>query len=46
MIVSDPRVKVCSSGEEAELLIPPHLDLEVYPGWLSAAPPARDDGSH
>ena len=34
MIVSDPRVKVCSSGEEAELLIPPHLDLEVYPGWL------------
>ena len=29
-----PRVKVCSSGEEAELLIPPHLDLEVYPEWL------------
>ena len=34
MIINHPRVKVCSSGEEAELLIPPHLDLEAYPGWL------------
>jgi len=34
MIINDPRIKVCSSGEDAELLIPPHLDLETYPGWL------------
>ncbi|MGO8735296.1 MAG: endonuclease NucS domain-containing protein [Terriglobia bacterium] len=34
MVVIHPRIKVCSSGEEAELLIPPHLDLETYPGWL------------
>ncbi|MGA9055710.1 MAG: endonuclease NucS domain-containing protein [Terriglobia bacterium] len=34
MVINDPRVKVCSSGEDAELFIPPHLDLDVYPGWL------------
>lgn len=34
MVINHPHVKVCSSGEEAELLIPPHLDLGAYPGWL------------
>ena len=34
MIINDARVRVCSSGEEAEIMIPPHLNLEAYPGWL------------
>jgi hypothetical protein len=33
VIIKDPRVRTCS-GEDAELLIPPHPDLRVYPGWL------------
>jgi Holliday junction resolvase-like predicted endonuclease len=34
MVINHPRVKVCSSGEEAEILIPPHVNLEEYPEWL------------
>ena len=34
MIVNHPRVRVCGDGEEAELLIPPHLKVETYPEWL------------
>lgn len=34
MVVRHPHFKTCSSGEEAELLIPPHLELDTYPEWL------------
>lgn len=33
MIIKDTGVKTCS-GTDAELIIPPHQDLDVYPGWL------------
>jgi hypothetical protein len=33
MIFKDPRIRTCS-GEDAELIIPPHPDLDEYPEWL------------
>lgn len=33
MVLKDPRVRTCT-GEDAELLIPPHPELRIYPAWL------------
>jgi hypothetical protein len=33
MIIEGTGTKTCS-GEDAELLIPPHVELHEYPGWL------------
>lgn len=33
MIIRNSGVKTCA-GEDAELIFPPHPDLDEYPGWL------------
>lgn len=35
MVIKDRRVKICSEGEVAELIIPPHPQLYEYPEWLT-----------